>query len=48
MAAKLAAATGEPCAAFTSLAEALASGLELDAVDLMLQVHKQPALTLDI
>lgn len=40
MAAKLSAATGEPCAAFTSLADALASDVEIDAVDLML-LHNQ-------
>eukprot|EP01052_Picozoa_sp_SAG31_P015331 SAG31_NODE_983_length_10554_cov_6.049259_1_plen_113_part_00 len=41
MAAKVVAATGEPCAAFTSMAEALTTpGLRLDAVDIML-LHNQ-------
>ena len=46
MAEKLAEATGEPCAAFTSLAAALASGAAIDAVDLMLlhNMHEAAAL----
>eukprot|EP01044_Picomonas_judraskeda_P020758 COSAG03_NODE_4704_length_1460_cov_1.778104_1_plen_96_part_00 len=40
MAEKLQRLTGEPCAAFTSLAEALASAVEFDAVDIML-LHSQ-------
>eukprot|EP01050_Picozoa_sp_SAG11_P011532 SAG11_NODE_1227_length_5474_cov_5.294326_5_plen_466_part_00 len=39
MAAKVAAATGEPCAAFNTMADALAAA-ELDAVDIML-LHNQ-------
>jgi len=46
MAEKLTEATGEPCAAFTSLAAALASGAAIDAVDLMLlhNMHEAAAL----
>lgn len=47
MAAKLSAATGEPCAAFTSLADALASDVEIDAVDLMLLHNQHEAAALE-
>lgn len=47
MADRLAASTGEPCSAFTSLAEALASGLELDAVDIMLLHNQHEAAALE-
>lgn len=40
MAEKVQRLTGEPCAAFVSLAEALSSGVEFDAIDIML-LHSQ-------
>jgi predicted dehydrogenase len=47
MAAKLSAATGEPCAAFSSLADALAGDVEIDAVDLMLLHNQHEAAALE-
>lgn len=47
MAKKLRAATGEPCEAFTSLAEALASEVEFDAVDIMLLHNQHEAAALE-
>ena len=48
MAAKLSAATGEPCAAFGSLAEAAASpAAEFEAVDIMLLHHQHEAAALE-
>jgi UDP-N-acetyl-2-amino-2-deoxyglucuronate dehydrogenase len=40
MAARVTAASGEPCGAYTSLAKALAGGAPVDAVDIML-LHNQ-------
>jgi predicted dehydrogenase len=47
MAAKLQAATGEPCTAFASLADALASDVEFDAVDIMLLHNQHEAAALE-
>ena len=47
MAAKLREATGEPCSAFTSLAEALSGDVEIDAVDIMLLHNQHEAAALE-